>query len=151
MSTNDPSANGGAPPPKIPGPLRQPAASIVAGVLSWAAISLGFLGLKMLMQERPEFVGQPMRGTKVEMVQESPRIVARKVSDDVSVIKPLPPEVLKMVEALVGCVAGAALVSDTERMAREAGLTDTQAAVVQKNIDDYRNQLAADIEGMKLK
>ena len=92
MSTNDPSANGGAPPPKIPGPLRQPAASIVAGVLSWAAISLGFLGLKMLMQERPEFVGQPMRGTKVEMVQESPRIVARKVSDEVSVIKPLPPE-----------------------------------------------------------
>jgi SAM-dependent methyltransferase len=40
------------------------------------------------------------------------------------VLKPLPPEVLKMVEALVGCVAGAALVSDTERMAREAGLTD---------------------------
>jgi AhpD family alkylhydroperoxidase len=32
--------------------------------------------------------------------------------------------VLKMVEALVGCVAGAVLVSDTERMAREAGLTD---------------------------
>jgi len=36
----------------------------------------------------------------------------------------LPPEVLKTVEALVGCIAGAALVSDTERMAREAGLTD---------------------------
>jgi arsenite methyltransferase len=32
--------------------------------------------------------------------------------------------VLKLVEALVGCVAGAALVSDTDRMAREAGLTD---------------------------
>jgi SAM-dependent methyltransferase len=31
---------------------------------------------------------------------------------------------LKMVEALVGCVAGAVLVSETERMAREAGLTD---------------------------
>jgi AhpD family alkylhydroperoxidase len=29
-----------------------------------------------------------------------------------------------MVEALVGCVAGAALVSDTERMVREGGLTD---------------------------
>jgi len=43
---------------------------------------------------------------------------------DMALLKPLPPEVLKMVEALVGCVAGAALVSDTERMAREAGLTD---------------------------
>ena len=29
-----------------------------------------------------------------------------------------------MVEALVGCVAGAVLVSETERMAREAGLTE---------------------------
>ena len=29
-----------------------------------------------------------------------------------------------MVEALVGCVAGAVLVSDTERMAKEAGLAD---------------------------
>jgi hypothetical protein len=29
-----------------------------------------------------------------------------------------------MAEALVGCIAGAALVGDTERMAREAGLTD---------------------------
>jgi hypothetical protein len=43
---------------------------------------------------------------------------------DMALLKPLPSEVLKMVEALVGCVAGAALVSDTERMAREAGLTD---------------------------
>ena len=29
-----------------------------------------------------------------------------------------------MVEALIGCVAGAALVSETERWARAAGLTD---------------------------
>jgi hypothetical protein len=29
-----------------------------------------------------------------------------------------------MVEALVGCVAGAVLVSETERMAREAGLVE---------------------------
>ncbi len=39
----------------------------------------------------------------------------------------------------------------TGKVKSEAGLTDTQAAVVQKNIDDYRNQLAADIEGMKPK
>ena len=48
----------------------------------------------------------------------------RVAVSDMALLKPLPPEVLKMVEALVGCVAGAALVSDTERMAREAGLTD---------------------------
>jgi len=48
----------------------------------------------------------------------------RVAVSDMALLKPLPPEVLKMVEALVGCVAGAALVSETERMAREAGLTD---------------------------
>jgi ubiquinone/menaquinone biosynthesis C-methylase UbiE len=48
----------------------------------------------------------------------------RVAVSDVALLKPLPPEVLKLVESLVGCVAGAALVSDTERMAREAGLTD---------------------------
>jgi len=48
----------------------------------------------------------------------------RVAVSDMALIKPLPPEVLKMVEALVGCVAGAALVSETERQAREAGLTD---------------------------
>jgi AhpD family alkylhydroperoxidase len=48
----------------------------------------------------------------------------RVAVSDMALLKPLPPEVLKMVEALVGCVAGVALVSDTERMAREAGLAD---------------------------
>ena len=35
-----------------------------------------------------------------------------------ALLKPLPAEVLKLVEALVGCVAGAALAGDTERWAR---------------------------------
>jgi arsenite methyltransferase len=48
----------------------------------------------------------------------------RVAVSDMALLKPLPPEVLKLVEALVGCVAGAALASDTERWAREAGLTD---------------------------
>jgi len=47
----------------------------------------------------------------------------RVAVSDLALLKPLPPEILKMVEALVGCVAGAVLVSETERMAREAGLT----------------------------
>ena len=48
----------------------------------------------------------------------------RVAVSDLALLKPLPPEILKMVEALVGCVAGAVLVSETERMAHEAGLTN---------------------------
>jgi SAM-dependent methyltransferase len=47
----------------------------------------------------------------------------RVAVSDLALLRPLPPEILKMVEALVGCVAGAVLVSETERMARDAGLT----------------------------
>ncbi len=63
-----------------------------AGLVSWIAIGIGFFGLHMLMQERPEFVGQPMRSSKTELIQESPRVVIRKLSDDVAVIKSAQPE-----------------------------------------------------------
>lgn len=48
----------------------------------------------------------------------------RVAVSDLALLKPLPPPVLEMVEALVGCVAGAVLVSDTDRMVEEAGLQD---------------------------
>lgn len=48
----------------------------------------------------------------------------RVAVSDLALLKPLPSGVLAMVEALVGCVAGAVLVGETERMARAAGLTD---------------------------
>lgn len=48
----------------------------------------------------------------------------RVAVSDLAMLKPLPPAIHEMVEALVGCVAGAVLVSETERMATEAGLTD---------------------------
>lgn len=48
----------------------------------------------------------------------------RVAVSDMALLKPLPAEVLKLVEALIGCVAGAALASDTQRWASEAGLTD---------------------------
>jgi len=48
----------------------------------------------------------------------------RVAVSDLALFKPLPEEVRAMVEALVGCVAGAVLVRETERMAREAGLTE---------------------------
>jgi SAM-dependent methyltransferase len=48
----------------------------------------------------------------------------RVAVSDLALLKPLPSAVVEMVEALVGCVAGAVLVSETERMAKEAGLVD---------------------------
>ena len=48
----------------------------------------------------------------------------RVAVSDLALMKPLPPTVVSMVEALIGCVAGAVLVSETEQMARAAGLTD---------------------------
>lgn len=96
MITNDPSTGerpAAAPRPvSSPLPCRPSFGTIAAGLLAWAAISAGFFGLKMLMEDRPEFVGQPASGLKAEMIQESPRVVTRKISDDVSVIKPMQPE-----------------------------------------------------------
>jgi ubiquinone/menaquinone biosynthesis C-methylase UbiE len=48
----------------------------------------------------------------------------RVAVSDLALVKPLPEAVREMVEALVGCVAGAVLVSETEQMARAAGLVD---------------------------
>ena len=50
----------------------------------------------------------------------------RVAVSDMALLKPLPLQILKIVEALVGCVAGAALASDTERWAHEAGLEDVE-------------------------
>ncbi len=48
----------------------------------------------------------------------------RVAVSDLALLRPLPEEVRSMVAALVGCIAGAVLVSDTERFARAAGLLD---------------------------
>lgn len=48
----------------------------------------------------------------------------RVAVSDLALLRPLPAEVAGMVEALVGCIAGAVLVSETAQMARAAGLTD---------------------------
>lgn len=50
----------------------------------------------------------------------------RVAVSDLALLQPLPAAMVKNVEALVGCVAGAVLVSDTERMALEAGLEDIE-------------------------
>ena len=48
----------------------------------------------------------------------------RVAVSDLALLKPLPAHVLESIEALVGCVAGAVLVSATEEMMRAAGLID---------------------------
>jgi len=47
----------------------------------------------------------------------------RVAVSDLALLKPLPPTIAEMVEALIGCVAGAVLASETEKMAKDAGLT----------------------------
>jgi arsenite methyltransferase len=66
---------------------------------------------------------------KAQVWREMARVLkpgGRLAVSDMALLKPLPPEVLKMVEALVGCVAGASLVSETGEHAREAGLTSIE-------------------------
>ena len=48
----------------------------------------------------------------------------RVAVSDLALFQPLPDGVATMAAALIGCVAGAALVAETERMVRAAGFTD---------------------------
>lgn len=59
----------------------------------------------------------------------------RVAVSDLALLKPLPPAVAESVEALIGCVAGAVLVSETECMAREAGLVDIVTTAKSAYID----------------
>jgi SAM-dependent methyltransferase len=63
----------------------------------------------------------------------------RVAVSDLALLKPLPPAIVESVEAVVGCVAGAVLVSETERMVQEAGLveveTRSRAAYIEGMVD----------------
>lgn len=59
----------------------------------------------------------------------------RVAVSDLALLQPLPPPILAMIEALVGCVAGAVLVSKTDLMAEEAGLTDIVLKPKQAYVD----------------
>jgi ubiquinone/menaquinone biosynthesis C-methylase UbiE len=50
----------------------------------------------------------------------------RVAVSDLALLKPLPPAIREMVEALVGCVAGAISIGETEQHATEAGLADVR-------------------------
>ncbi|MFA6290949.1 MAG: arsenite methyltransferase [Victivallales bacterium] len=53
----------------------------------------------------------------------------RVAVSDLALLKPLPKSVLESVNALVGCVAGAVLVKETEKMAKKAGLKKIKMTV----------------------
>lgn len=53
----------------------------------------------------------------------------RVAVSDIALLKPLPDGVGEMVEAMIGCVAGAALVEDTEQFARDAGLSEVRIKI----------------------
>ena len=52
------------------------------------------------------------------------KLGGRVALSDLALLQPLPAGIGQMIEALIGCVAGAVLVSETERMAAEAGLEE---------------------------
>ena len=59
----------------------------------------------------------------------------RVAVSDLALLKPLPESVKKSIEALVGCVAGAVLVKDTEKMAKSAGLKKIKIEIKSEYID----------------
>jgi arsenite methyltransferase len=74
----------------------------------------------------------------------------RVAISDLALLKPLPSKIAQMVEALVGCVAGAALVTETQQMARDAGLSDlvlTQRLAYVEGMVDWQDPLYQKIIG----
>ena len=63
----------------------------------------------------------------------------RVAVSDMALLKPLPADVLAMVEALVGCVAGAVLVEDTARFARTAGLEGVHVRIKPEYVATLEN------------
>jgi SAM-dependent methyltransferase len=63
----------------------------------------------------------------------------RVAVSDLALLRPLPDEVVSMVEALIGCVAGAVLADETEGMARAAGLAD----IVLEKKDEYMRAMTS--------
>ncbi|MEW6236214.1 MAG: arsenite methyltransferase [Candidatus Omnitrophota bacterium] len=62
----------------------------------------------------------------------------RAAVSDIALLQPLPPIISEMVEALVGCVAGAVLADETRRMMAQANLTDIRMEKRESYIDSMK-------------
>lgn len=72
----------------------------------------------------------------------------RVAASDMALLRPLPPSVAQMMEAMVGCVAGAVPLSDYRAMIVAAGLTDavlTPKPEYVKSLTDVQDPLYAEI------
>ncbi|MDA0336918.1 MAG: arsenite methyltransferase [bacterium] len=89
---------------------------------------------------------------KTSVWQEIARVLkpnGRVAVSDIALKRALPEAVRTAVESLVGCVAGAVLVAETEAMARAAGLVDIQLEERDQNIaamDAWHDPLYREIE-----
>src|SRR5262249_5981747 len=61
----------------------------------------------------------------------------RVAASDIALKRPLPPEVSGDLLAYVGCVAGAVLIEDYERMLREAGFSGVQVVDAGRDLGAY--------------
>jgi len=59
----------------------------------------------------------------------------RVVVSDLALLQPLPPALRESADALVGCIAGAVLVSETEAMVKAAGLADVELSMRPEVVD----------------
>lgn len=72
-------------------PVQSSLAAVVAALLCWLLMTMGFVGLRWLLEQRPQFVGESTAASRVVLVQESPQVITRRQSDDVSVVIPAEP------------------------------------------------------------
>ncbi len=59
----------------------------------------------------------------------------RVAVSDIALVQPLPQEVLDRVEAIIGCVAGAVTISETQRLAQQAGFENIQLDPKGEHVD----------------